>query len=183
MSFCPSPVEWYAIRVKSNRERVTSLSLAGKGYEVFLPEYNRTGAAGRGTERAALFPGYLFSRFDVRNRLPILTLPGVIHIVSLGRVPAPIDSTEVESLKVLLQAGLPINADESYTVGERVRIEDGPLAGAIGVIAGETSQRLLVSITLLQRSVSVALPREWLCKVASHHSGALFQTQERTYES
>jgi transcription antitermination factor NusG len=170
MSFCQSPVEWYAIRVKSNRERVTCQGLSGKGYEVFLPEYTRTATTGR-NERLALFPGYLFSRFDAHNRLPILTLPGVIHIVSVGRTPAPVDSTELESLKVLLQAGLPINADESYTVGERVRIDNGPLAGAIGVIAGETNQRLLVSITLLQRSVSVALPREWLCKLTSRHAG------------
>jgi transcriptional antiterminator NusG len=168
-----SSIDWFAVRVKSNRERITSLGLTGKGYDVFLPEYSKNGTNGRRNERVALFPGYLFCRFDVGNRLPILMLPGVIHIVSLGKAPAPVDATELESLKVLLQAGLPINADESYTVGERVAIEDGPLAGAVGVIAGQKSQRLLVSITLLQRSVSVALPKEWICKMTSAKDASL----------
>lgn len=157
--------EWFAVRVKSNRERVTSLGLMGKGYEVFLPEYSKPGTNGKRSDHAPLFPGYLFCRFDAANRLPILTLPGVVHIVGLGKVPAPVEARELESLKVILKTGLPLNAEESYTVGETVRIDEGPLTGAFGVIVGQKSQRLLVSITLLQRSVSVALEREWICKL------------------
>jgi transcription termination/antitermination protein NusG len=171
------PLEWYAIRVKSNRERVTSAGLSGKGYEVFLPEYSRSGAA-KATDRVPLFPGYLFCRFDVQNRLPVLILPGVIHIVSLGKTPAPVDAAELESLRVLLKAGLPINADEEYTVGDKVRIDEGPLAGAEGVIAGQKSQRLLVSITLLQRPVSVSLPREWICRLTPRNRGNAYSVME-----
>ncbi len=166
--------DWYAIRVKSNRERITALGLTNKGFDVFLPEYVRQRGTRRGVERVVLFPGYVFGRFDPHNRLPILMLPGVIHIVCAGKAPAPVDATELESLRVLLQTGLPINAHEQYTVGETVNIDNGPLAGARGVIAGEENRRLLVSITLLQRSVSVALPREWICKVASAHDGCMF---------
>jgi transcription termination/antitermination protein NusG len=168
-----SSEEWFAVRVKSNRERVTSLGLIGKGYEVFLPEYSKPGANGRRSDHAPLFPGYLFCRFDATNRLPILTLPGVVHIVGLGKTPAPVDATELESLKVILKTGLPLNADESYTVGETVRIDEGPLAGVFGVIVGQKSQRLLVSITLLQRSVSVALEREWICRLAPGRDAAM----------
>jgi hypothetical protein len=58
------------------------------------------------------------------------------------------------------------------------------LTGAIGVIAGEQSERLLVSITLLQRSVSVALPRKWLCRVAIAQDGdTCGRTGEFEYES
>ncbi|MDR3701269.1 MAG: transcription termination/antitermination NusG family protein [Candidatus Sulfopaludibacter sp.] len=173
---------WYAIRVKSNRERITAVGLSGKGFEVFLPEYGRPRGARRGAERVVLFPGYVFGRFDPSNRLPILTLPGVIHIVCAGKTPAPVDATELESLQVLLQAGLPINPDEQYAVGEGVKIDSGPLAGARGVVVGEDNRRLLVSITLLQRSVSVALPREWVCKVTTPHGGGIFAAQESAYD-
>lgn len=177
-----SSVAWYAIRVKSNRERITAMGLMGKGFDVFLPEYARPRGRSRGVERVVLFPGYVFARFSAHNRLPVLTLPGVLHIVSVGKTPAPVDAAELESLQLLLQTGLPINPDEQYTVGERVKIDTGPLAGASGVIAGEENSRLLVSITLLQRSVSVALPREWICKLTATHGGDIFAAQESAYD-
>jgi len=173
---------WYAIRVKSNRERVTATGLLGKGFDVFLPEYVRPRGRGRGVERTVLFPGYVFARFNAHNRLPILTLPGIIHIVSVGKTPAPVDAAELASLRLLLETGLPINPSEQYTVGEKVNVDTGPLAGASGVIAGEENRRLLVSITLLQRSVSVALPREWICKVTATHRGDIFASQEGAYD-
>lgn len=155
-------LDWFAIRVKSNRERVTALGLQGKGYEVFLPEYRREESGGRGRDAAVLFPGYLFSRFDIYNRLPILTLPGVMHIVGVGRNPTPVDAEELESLKLIIQAGLSVNPNEAYTVGEKVLIEEGPLAGAAGIVVGHKSERLIVSISLLQRSVSVVLDPSWI---------------------
>jgi transcription antitermination factor NusG len=86
-----SKAQWYAIRVKSNRERVTAVALRGKQLDVLLPAQrtNRPGAAG--PRESLLFPGYLFCRFDVNRRLPILTIPGVVHIVGFGNVPVPVD--------------------------------------------------------------------------------------------
>jgi transcription antitermination factor NusG len=159
-------LDWFAIRVKSNRERVTAQGLRGRGYEVFLPEYQ---LHGRGRE-AALFPGYLFSRFDVTNRLPILTLPGVVHIVGMGRTPIPVDAAELESLRLVVQAGLVLDPNEPYTVGEKVCIEQGPLAGAFGVVVGHRRERLVVSISLLQRSVSVILNSEWIAPRSASRS-------------
>jgi transcription antitermination factor NusG len=182
MGITISSDDWYAIRVKSNRERITAVGLMGKGFDVFLPEYVRPRRANGGVERVVLFPGYVFGRFDPHNRLPILTLPGVIHIVCIGKTPAPVDAMELKSLQVLLQTGLPINPNEHYIVGERVNIDNGPLAGASGVIAGEDNRRLLVSITLLQRSLSVALPREWICKATAPHGGGIFAPQGSAYD-
>jgi len=154
-------VNWFAVRVKSNRERVTSLGLAGKGYEVFLPEYVRE--ASSGSARAnPLFPGYLFCRFDVSRRLPVLTVPGVVHIVGVGRNPLPVSEDEIGSLRVVVSASLSIKADEVYTVGAKIQIDRGPLVGVSGVIVGSQRKKLIVSITLLQRSVSVELPPDWV---------------------
>jgi transcription antitermination factor NusG len=148
--------------VKSNREKVTSVGLEGKGYDVFLPQYRRETSLKRYAKDVPLFPGYLFCRFDVNKRLPILTLPGIVQIVGFGNVPTPIDETEVASLKVLLQAGLPVDTGEAYYVGQRIRISAGPLSGALGTITGLKQKRLVVSITLLQRSVSVELQHGWV---------------------
>jgi transcription termination/antitermination protein NusG len=154
-------VNWFAVRVKSNRERVTSLGLSGKGYEVFLPEYMRDQASGS-AKANPLFPGYLFCRFDVNRRLPVLTVPGVVHIVGVGKTPLPVSEDEIGSLRVVVSASLPIRADEIYTVGDKVQIDRGPLVGATGVVVGSQRKKLVVSITLLQRSVSVELPQDWI---------------------
>jgi transcription antitermination factor NusG len=164
-------MEWFAIRVKSNRERVASQYLVGKGYEVFLPTYRPPKVFNKGLE-LPLFPGYLFCRFNVNDRLPILIVPGVAHIVGLGRRPVPVSERELESVRILVRGGLPLRPDEPYTIGQSIRIQKGPLGGAEGVITGLGEKRLIVSISLLQRSVSVALEREWLGELALHaHQG------------
>lgn len=157
------PELWFAVRVKSNREKVVVNSLTGKGYETFFPLYAANQSA-RPAEKP-LFPGYVFSRFRIGNRLPILMLPGVVHIVGTGRTPMPIDEEEMTSLRLALDSQLPVTPVD-YGDGEKVRVQAGPLAGAIGTVSGRMGGRLVVSITLLQRSVAVELRPEWLSRIA-----------------
>lgn len=162
----PQAVQWFALRVKSNRERVTSLALSGKGFDVFLPTYRSHEA-----ERAKpLFPGYLFSRFDVRHRLPVLTVPGVVHIVGTGNNPIPVDEEELESVRIVVNSAVALRPCAAFSVGDLVRVVSGPLSGAQGSVTGITNQRLVVSITLLQRSLSVELNPGWIT-VASGLAG------------
>jgi len=151
---------WFAVRVKSNRENIVVSSLSGKGYETFLPTYSWPNLT------SPLFPGYVFCRFNVSRRLPILLLPAVVHIVGLGKIPIAIDDEEIASLRLAVESHLPM-AHVEYRTGEKVRVQKGPLAGAIGTISGRTSERFVVSITLLQRSIAVALRPEWLARQAS----------------
>lgn len=156
---------WFAIRTKSNRETAVSEALAGKGYEVLFPRYSyshRPWAAHTATVTKPLFPGYLFCRFDVTVRLPILTIPGVMNVVSNGKIPVPLDDREVESVKVLVSSRLPVQPHEYLRPGDLVRITEGPLAGAEGSIVHTDCKRLVVSITLLQRAVAVEVAPEWV---------------------
>src|SRR5579871_1540473 len=117
-------MDWFAVRVKSNREKVAQQHLVGKGYEVFLPSCRQAKDEGRRyVVEAPLFPGYLFCRFDVTNRLPVLVVPGVVHIVGFGKQPVPVDESELESVRILVKAGLPLRPDEPYTIGQSVRIQ------------------------------------------------------------
>jgi transcription termination/antitermination protein NusG len=157
----PVSAAWYALRVKSNCERVTAAGLLGKGFEVFLPEYQPFGDGSARQSLKPLFPGYLFSRFDINNRLPVLIQPGLLHIVGCGKQAIPVDDHEIESLKIVMRAGLPVQREDNVLLGQQVRIEKGALAGAEGTVVGlRSGQRLLVAISLLQRSVSVMLERD-----------------------
>ena len=103
-----------------------------------------------------LFPGYVFCQFDRMNRLPILTVPGIVHIVGIGRSPMPVDDTEIASIQAAVKSGLPSQPWPFLEAGDKVRIERGPLSGVEGILLGfRGQQRLVLSITLLQRSVGV----------------------------
>lgn len=169
----PNPdSNWFAVRVRPRAEKVVADAFRGKGYEVLLPLHKERR---RWSDRIVhlempLFGGYVFCRFDVEHRLPILTTPGVLEIVSVGRTPHPIDDEEIASLRVLAASHLPLEPWPYLHIGERVRIVGGPLAGAEGVLLSvKDARRLVVSVTLLQRSVAVEIPERcvWPDRVAS----------------
>jgi transcription antitermination factor NusG len=156
---------WYAIRIQSRLGNVAAATLRGKGYEEFLPLYrSRRRWSDRFKElELPLFPGYLFCRFDVTDRLlPILTTPGVIGIVGAGKTPIPVDDEEIEAIRAILRSGLAARPWPFLQVGSKVYIERGPLTGMEGIIANaDKVYRLIVSVNLLQRSVAVEIDREW----------------------
>jgi transcription antitermination factor NusG len=145
-------------------------TLHGKGYEKFLPLYrSRRQWSDRVKEvELPLFPGYLFCRFDLRHTLmPILTTPGVINIVGAGKTPLPVADEEIESIRAILRAGLAVEPWPRLAVGSKVYIERGPLAGIEGIIMNlDKGHRLVVSVSLLQRSVAVEIDRAWARPVA-----------------
>ena len=158
------PERWFALRVKSRSEKAVSSISRNKGFEEFLPLYQ---SRRRWSDRVKsvelpLFPGYVFCRLDPQYRLPLLTIPGVLHFVSVGKIPAPIDDTEVASIQAAVQSGLLTEPWPFLDIGQRVRLEEGPLAGLEGILVGTSKQqRIIVSVTLLKRSVAVTIDRRW----------------------
>jgi transcription antitermination factor NusG len=150
---------WYAVHVRSGGEFATSESLQHRGYEVFLPSYRqRRRLSDRiKTMDAALFPGYLFCRVQPGVSGLILSTPGVISLVGAGRTPLPVEEEEIVSLRRTLET----RAGEPWPFpreGRTVRIEEGPFRGVCGVVVRIKNEcKLVVSITLLQRSVAVEL--------------------------
>ena len=167
----PRPqLSWYALRVQSRLSSLASTTLRGKGYEEFLPLYrSRRKWSDRIKElELPLFPGYLFCRFDVSDRLmPILTTPGVIGILGAGKTPVPVDLEEIEAIRAILRSGLAAQPWPLLRVGAKVYIERGPMAGLEGIIARtDKVYRLVVSVSMLQRSVAVEIDREWARPIA-----------------
>ena len=162
-------MSWYALRIQSRLSDLASVTLRGKGYEEFLPLYR---ARRRWSDRVKqvelpLFPGYLFCQFDVNDRLPILTTPGVIGIVGAGKLPIPVDIEEIEAVRAILRSGLAAQPWPLLGVGSKVYIERGPLAGLEGILTNtDKVYRLAVSVSLLQRSVAVEIDREWARPIA-----------------
>ena len=157
--------DWYALQVQSRLGNLASATLRGKGYEEFLPVYrSRRRWSDRIKEvELPLFPGYLFCRLNPSDRLlPVLTTPGVIGIVGAGKIPLPVAEEEIEAVRGILRSGLAAEPWPFLRVGTRVQIKYGPLRGLEGVISNSDKvDRLVVSITLLQRSVAVKIDSDW----------------------
>jgi transcription antitermination factor NusG len=156
---------WYALRVKSRHENTVASHLQARGYESFLPLYK---SQRRWSDRfkeieLPLFPGYVFCQFNLLDRLPILTVPGIVHVVGVGRIPVSIDETEIVAIQAAVKSGLPRQPWPFLEIGDKVKIEHGPLCGVEGVLLGfRGHQRIVLSITLLQRSVAVQVDEAWV---------------------
>jgi transcription antitermination factor NusG len=153
---------WYALYVKSRHEKVVEKALRGKGYTVFSPSYS---TMRKRVDRIAeievpLFPGYVFCHFDSSRRLPILVTPGIVGIVGRGKRPEPVHDSEIASIKTLALSGYPVQPWPFLNSGQRVRLQSGPLMGAEGIFLRiKDEHHLIVSISLLQRAVSVVVDR------------------------
>jgi transcriptional antiterminator NusG len=153
---------WFALKVRAGNEQLAAGALRAKNYECLLPTYpERRRYSDRLKQvQSALFPGYVFCRFDPLRRLPILTTPAVQYVVALGKVPQPVDEMEIASIQQIAKSGVLAMPWPYLKAGQRVRIEEGPLAGVEGLLCREKGKdRLVVSVHLLQRSVSVEIDR------------------------
>ncbi len=164
-----SELQWFALRVRAQHEKLVASSLHSKGYEDFLPLYRcRRRWSDRIKEiELPLFPGYVFCRFDVHRRLPILITPDVLLIVGAGKIPVPVDDDEIAALQSVVKSGLQAEPWPFLQVGQRVRIDRGALEGLEGILTEiKKPYRLVVSVTLLQRSVAVEIDYAWASPIS-----------------
>jgi len=157
------PFPWFAIWVKGRGEQEAARHLRARGYSPYVPTYfeRRQWSDRVRLVELPLFPGYLFCRFDPWDRLPILTTPGVIQILSAGKTLLPVCEAEIEAIQAITLSGLAKRPWPYLEVGERVCIGSGPLRGIEGILIEiRGGHRLVVSIELLRRSVAVELDLE-----------------------
>lgn len=170
-------MSWFAVQVRARYESLAASSLAHQGYERFLPTYRcRRRWSDRVKElELPLFPGYIFCRFDPQDRLPILKTPGFVSIVGIAKQPVPIAESELAAVRTLVSSGLSHHPWPYVRIGQRVRIHCGPLGGLEGILQNiKGCQRIVISVSLLQRSVAVEIDSAW---VAPIYPGFCFSNQ------
>jgi transcription antitermination factor NusG len=166
-----SVLPWFALHVRSRSEDIVATFLRGYGYEWFLPTYKcrRQWSDRIKQMEVPLFPGYLFCRFNPQDRLPILKTPGMIAIVGIANRPIAVDESEITALRALVNSRLPRQPWPYLQVGQRVRIEHGALCGFEGILLNvKGAHRLVLSVTLLQRSVAAEIDSAWVTPIHQH---------------
>jgi transcription antitermination factor NusG len=148
---------WFAIQVHPNKEKLVANYLAQKQYRHFLPLWRSPAVttAGKPLE-TALFPGYLFCRFDLESRAGlVVTTPGVVRIVGCGRTPEPVPDSDIENL-MLVTHRQGWKAESSLHSGDKVRILHGAFAGVEGILSDRRGpRRVVVQVALLGGGVSM----------------------------
>jgi len=168
----PNTDRWYALQLRSRWESSTATLLSCKGYQTFLPTYKnvKRGSMRSKEVQSPLFAGYLFCRFNVCYRLPVLITPGVISVVGTGRIPIPVEESEIDAIQKMVSTGMRVEPCPYLEVGQLVRIDDGALSGIEGVLTSfRGAQRIVVSISLLRRSVALEIDRSVVSAVQPKH--------------
>jgi transcription antitermination factor NusG len=156
---------WFAVHVKPRSEKTVALIAGNRGYEAFLPlqKVRRRWSDRVKQLEIPLFPGYIFCRLAVAHRLPLLMTPGVLGLVGVGRTPLPIEDTEILNIQAVVNSGLWAEPCAFLESGQSVRLEEGPLAGLEGLyVESRSEHRIVVSVSLLRRSVAIEIEREWV---------------------
>jgi len=153
-----SCLHWYAVYTRSRHEKRVSRQLEGMSVATFLPAYE---SVHRWNDRNAvvsqpIFPGYVFARIGMADRIQILSVPGVINFVGAPGRPCPIPDEELNALRACWEHRLRMEPHPYLVVGRRVRIRQGSLADMEGILVRKKGQfRLVLSVNLITRSVAV----------------------------
>ncbi len=149
---------WYALYTRSRHEKTVAMQLGDRSVDYFLPLYDtvRKWRNGRFHVQLPLFPGYVFVRIPLRERLKVLQVPGVVTVVGFKSEPVPLPQTDIEMIRDVLSKGMQAQPHPYLRVGSRVRIKSGPLEGMRGILSRRKGHlRVVVSVDLIMRSIAI----------------------------
>jgi len=150
--------QWFVVHTAAQREKKVSEYLLRAGVEQFLPVYeNRRRWKDRVvTIETPLFTGYVFVRIPIMEKLRVLTAPGVARFVCQNGRPAVVPEEDIQRVKSgMVKGAIP---HPYLTVGRRVAIKQGPLAGLSGILIRKKSNlRLVVCIDSIARAMAIEI--------------------------
>jgi transcriptional antiterminator NusG len=166
---------WYALRTKSNQEKIAAASLEAQAFQQYLPLYRkRTLWSDRVIETSvALFPGYVFCRFDGTYRISILHTLGVVSIVSFAGQLAPIADSEIEAIRNVLGSGRVAEPYPYLYEGQEIQVDKGPLRGLEGILIKKGTWRIVISLHMLCRSVAVEIDSDSITPIVKTNAPRL----------
>ena len=164
----PQPA-WFCLRSQPKHEHIAARQLRSAGVEIFLPRirFKRATRAGTAWATEALFPNYLFARFDwaAQSRL-VRHSPGVSGIVHFGDHWPTIPDESIADLRELFGAKELHLVPAEAAVGDTVQITGGAFHGLLAVVTQvmPARDRVAVLLDFLGRQTAVELPQERVVK-------------------
>ena len=153
-------LHWYAVRTRSNHEKRVAERMGHRSIEHLLPLYSslRQWKDRKVSLLMPLFPGYVFVRLCVRDRLRVLEVPGVAGLVGTRSQAVPLADDEIRAIQGCVNAGSRIAPHPYLSVGNRVRVRSGPFCGIEGIIVRTNNKaNLVISLSLIQSSATLEI--------------------------
>jgi transcription antitermination factor NusG len=151
---------WYVVYTNANHEKRVAQQLGQRSIEHLLPLYDsvRRWKDRRVHLQMPLFPGYVFVRFALRDRLQVLQIPSVAHLVSFNGRPTALPIEDIQTIQNCLNHGSQVEPHPYLQTGRRARVRSGPLQGLEGIILRRKNKtRFVLSFELIMRSVAVEI--------------------------
>jgi len=153
-----SEMLWYAGYTASRHEKRVAEHFVQRGVEHFLPLYETIHRWNNGRHRVQLplFPGYIFVRIALRDRMRVIEVPGFARLVGFNSLPCPLPEADINKMKDALNKGVVAEPYPYLTVGTRVEIRNGPMQGMTGILLRRQNKcRVVISVDLIMRSMAV----------------------------
>jgi transcriptional antiterminator RfaH len=153
-------IRWFVVNALPHQERRAEANLRRQGFDAWMPGYVRERRHARRIDRivAALFPGYLFVRFDP-DAQPWRAIDGTFGVRRLlcrDERPTPVPNRFVEDLRSTTSADGLLDAPTApLAPGMKVRLTDGPFTDCIATILSLGAEdRIAILLDLLGREVN-----------------------------
>jgi len=162
----PGGAPWIVAHVRSRQEKVLARFLSPIGVPFYAPQREkRTRRQGRNfVSYLPLFPGYVFLRAGAAERARVWRSNVVVRMIDVPD--QDLLGTELAQIHRLQRSGARFAPARALDPGEPVRVVDGPFEGYLGIVVRDRgAERLLVSVSLLRKSVAVEFEREMLAPI------------------
>lgn len=162
--------QWTALYTRPRHEFKAEEQLNELRVDNYLPTVSRIKQWSDRKKKIAepVFKSYIFIFSTEKERLNALQQPSIIRSVTFAGKPAVIPEEQIENLKKMISTNREIYIANRIQVGTRVRVTEGPFEGIEGVVyhTDKKEKMLAINIDLLNRSVSVQLPKESVTKIS-----------------
>ncbi|MDC0156689.1 hypothetical protein OAK38_02905 [Verrucomicrobia bacterium] len=166
---------WYCIRSKPRMEMVAASTLQTlDDVEVFLPRTIRPSKA-KSFSAKALFPGYLFARFDPVNHVRnIHYARGVAYVVRRNEIPVHIPPQVMIELRLISPDGILEIPDLPHKVGDKVKVISGLFCGDEGTVTQlvPARERVKILFEILGRPTEVEIDEDIVDFPSTHPMSA-----------
>jgi len=153
-----SAPQWYAVQTRPRHEKRVAERLRARSVETFLPVHRCRHKWNNGVLadlELPLFPGYLFARAPISERIRLLQLPGIVGFAASSAHPTAVPDVDIEALRTITSSSR-VEPHPFLNVGDRARIVAGPLAGLEGILLRrKQALRIILSVQIIMRSIAI----------------------------
>ncbi len=165
--------EWFCLRSQPRHEHIAAAHLQQMpAVEVFLPRirFQRATRQGKVWVTEALFPNYLFARFDWHACLrQVQAARGVGGVIHFGDRWPVIPEVVIQTLQQAMGAAEIHTIPAGFTPGDRVEIVEGAMRGLRAVVSRVMPgrERVLLLMEFLGQAAEVEMPDNLVIKEGS----------------